>query len=44
VYQVLGYYLKYRTELGEYLKKRALEEDTLLAGTAVQDVNPEPEC
>jgi uncharacterized protein (DUF433 family) len=31
VYQVLGYYLKHRTELGEYLKKRAGEEDTLLA-------------
>src|SRR5580693_3455040 len=31
VYQVLGYYLKYRTELGEYLKKRESEEDTLLA-------------
>ena len=23
VYQVIGYYLKYRTELREYLKKRA---------------------
>ena len=32
VYQVIGYYLKYRTELGEYLKKREIEEDTLLAG------------
>ena len=31
VYQVIGYYLKYRTELGEYLKKRELEEGTLLA-------------
>ena len=28
MYEVIGYYLK----LGEYLKKRALEEDTLLAG------------
>jgi hypothetical protein len=36
VYQVIGYYLKYTTELGEYLKKRELEEDTLLAG--------HPEC
>jgi len=32
VYQVLGYYLKYRTGLGEYLKKRELEEGILLAG------------
>lgn len=31
VYQVIGYYLKYRTELGEYLRKRELEEDALLA-------------
>jgi hypothetical protein len=30
VYQVIGYYLKYRTELGEYLKKRELEEDNLV--------------
>ena len=32
VYQVIGYYLKYKTELGEYLKKREVEEDALLAG------------
>ena len=32
VYQVIGYYLKYRIELGEYVKKREFEEDTLLAG------------
>jgi hypothetical protein len=32
VYRVIGYYLKYRMELGEYLKKRELEEDTLVAG------------
>ena len=31
VYQVIGYYLKYRTELGEYLQKRELDEDALLA-------------
>jgi len=32
VYQVIGYYLKYRTELSEYLKKREIDEGTLLAG------------
>jgi uncharacterized protein (DUF433 family) len=32
VYQVIGYYLKYRTELGEYLKLREREENTLLTG------------
>jgi uncharacterized protein (DUF433 family) len=32
VYQVIGYYLKYRTELADYLKKREVEEATLLAG------------
>ena len=32
MYQVIGYYLKYRIELGEYVKKREIEEDTLLAG------------
>jgi uncharacterized protein (DUF433 family) len=31
VYQVIGYYLKYRTELCEYFKTRELEEQTLLA-------------
>jgi uncharacterized protein (DUF433 family) len=32
VYQAISYYLKHRTELGEYLKQRELAEDTLLAG------------
>jgi uncharacterized protein (DUF433 family) len=32
VYQVIGYYLKYRTELCEYLKRREVEEDHLLTG------------
>jgi uncharacterized protein (DUF433 family) len=32
VYQVIGHYLKYRTELGDYLKKREVEESALLAG------------
>ncbi len=32
VYQVIGYFLKYRTELGKYLKKREFEDDALLAG------------
>src|ERR1700720_3855907 len=32
VYQVIGYYLKYRPELAEYLKTREIEENTLLAG------------
>ena len=32
LYQLIGYYLKYRTELSECIKKRELEEDTLLAG------------
>lgn len=31
VYQVIGYYLKHSAELGEYLKKREIEEDALLA-------------
>ncbi len=31
VYQVIGYYLKYRAELGEYFKTRELEEQALLA-------------
>jgi len=31
VYQVIGYYLKYRTELCEYFKTRELEEQALLA-------------
>jgi len=30
VYQVIGYYLKNRTELSEYLKAREYEEDILL--------------
>ena len=32
VYQVIGYYLKYRTELCEYLKRREVQEDHLLTG------------
>ena len=35
VYQVIGYYLKYRGELSEYLETRAGEEKTLL------DAHPE---
>ena len=35
VYQVIGYYLKNRGELGEYLETRAGEEKTLL------DAHPE---
>jgi hypothetical protein len=31
VYQVIGYYLKYRTELCDYFKTRELEEQALLA-------------
>jgi uncharacterized protein (DUF433 family) len=31
VYQVLGYYLKYRAELAEYFEKREREEKALLA-------------
>ena len=31
-YQVIGYYLKHGAELGEYLRKREIEEDALLAG------------
>jgi uncharacterized protein (DUF433 family) len=31
VYQVIVYYQKYSTELAEYLRKREVEEDTLLA-------------
>ena len=31
VYQVIGYYLKYKIELGEYVKKREFQEDALLA-------------
>ncbi len=30
VYQVIGYYLKYRTELDEYLKRREHEENALV--------------
>lgn len=30
VYPVIGYYLRHRTELGEYLKARAGEEASLL--------------
>jgi hypothetical protein len=32
VYQVIGYYLKNRGELGEHLKTREREEKTLLDG------------
>ena len=32
VYQVIGYYLKHSSELGEYLKKREAEEGAILAG------------
>jgi uncharacterized protein (DUF433 family) len=31
VYQVIGYYLKYRAELCDYFKTRELEEQALLA-------------
>lgn len=31
VYQVIGYYLKYRTELREYFRTRELEEQAILA-------------
>ena len=31
VYQVIGYYLKCRSELGEYFKMRERDEKTLLA-------------
>jgi uncharacterized protein (DUF433 family) len=32
VYQVIGYYLKYRAELAPYLERREREEKELLAG------------
>lgn len=39
VYQVIGYYLKHGSELAEYFKRRALEEQELL-GTHQEEWSP----